>query len=145
MNNNPVKQRAKTFPLRLAAVLILAAVFFAGCPVEDGEYEQSAPPEAAVSTLAKTAPKQKSVSFRLTSTHHAGSIWKVYDEAEGGGILTTVAVTYKKTINPADGEPISDLILTSFTDDLEVMIYFVSVTEQDRAESGRLALEVTNP
>jgi hypothetical protein len=144
MNNNPAKQAPKTFPFRLLAVLIMAAGFFTGCPLEDGSYEQSAAPAAAVTTVVKTAPKQKSVTFRLTSIHHAGSIWAVYDELEGGGILTTVAVTYKKTINPADGEPVSDLILTSFTDDLEAMTYYVSVAERDKAESGRLALGVIN-
>lgn len=144
MNNNPANRGPENFPLRLLAVLILTAGFSMGCPREDGTYEQSAAPGAAVTTIAKTAPRQKSVTFRLTSTHPAGSIWTVYDGPEGGGILTTVAVTYKKTINPDDGEPISDLILTSFTDDLEAMTYFVSVTDRDKAESGRLALGVIN-
>ncbi|MDR2021496.1 MAG: hypothetical protein LBQ14_12105 [Treponema sp.] len=145
MKNSPAKQPPKTFPFRLAAALILAALFVAGCPLADGEYEQSAAPEAAVDSVAKTTPKQKSVIFRLTSTHHAGSIWTVYDDAEGGGVLASVTATYKKTINPEDGEPVSDLILTSFTNDIEAITYFVSVTEQDKAESGRLALRVTNP
>ncbi|MDR1586105.1 MAG: hypothetical protein LBS57_01470 [Treponema sp.] len=140
--NKPLKEG--TIFLRLAAVLFLAAGLCMGCPLEDGGYEQSAAPEAAVDTISKTAQTQKSVTFRLTSVHDAGSVWKVYDTDEGGGVLTTVRATYKKTLNPEDGEPVSDLILTSFTNDLEAITYYVSVTGRDRAESERLALMV-NP
>jgi hypothetical protein len=142
MKHSPTKQAARNLPFCLTVVLFLAAGICTGCPVEGGAYEQSAAPETATDTVAKAAQPQKSVTFRLTSVHPAGSIWKVYDGAEGG-ILTAVAATYKKTVNPADGEPISDLILTSFTNDIDPMTYFVSVTERDKAESERLALTVS--
>jgi hypothetical protein len=145
MKNNPARRGVKILPLRLAAVLFLTAGIWAGCPVDSGNYEQSAAPEAAVTAVVKTGETQKSVIFRLTSVHEAGSLWRVYDGAEGGGELASVAVTYKKTLRPEDGEPVSDLILTSFTNDLEAMTYFVSVAERDKAESQRLALTVNQP
>jgi hypothetical protein len=137
-------EQRKIFLCLLAVLFLAAAVCTACLPAGEGGYEFSAPPEAAVDTINKTARTQKSVTFRLTSVHHAGSVWKVYDTAGGGGALATVTATYKKTVNPADGEPVSDLILTSSTNDLEAMTYFVSVAELDKAESERLALTVNN-
>ena len=127
-------------------VLIAALVFAAGmaaCSNGEGEFEKSAAPATTADTLNKSADKQKTITFSLSSVLPAGSIWKVYDALLGGSALETIAATYKKTVDSTTGEPVSNLTLTAFSEDIAPMTYYVAVTEPDRAESDRLALTVS--
>jgi len=90
----------------------------------------SATPTAEVTTVKKDGAKQQAVAFTLTSTNTG--TWKVYDESTGGTPLSNVTASFSAPT----------LTLTDSGDNLPVGTYYVSVTEQDRAESGRLALTV---
>ena len=64
----------------LAGIALVLAL--SGCRTDGGDPEPSvtAPPTAAVISVAKTAATQVSVDFTLTNTpaFAAGSVWKVY-------------------------------------------------------------------
>jgi hypothetical protein len=144
MNLFLTERRTNRLVFLLPALLFFAGLF-AGCPGEAPEFDPSAAPAASAATAAKTSAVQKSVTFTLTSIHPAGSVWKVYDTDTGGETLAGVFATYQKTLSSATGEPSSRLMLTSSTNDLDAGVYYVSVTERDRAESERLALTVHQP
>jgi hypothetical protein len=129
----------------LLPALLFCVGLFTGCPGEAPEVDPSAAPTAAAATVVKTSAVQKSVTFTLSSIHPAGSIWKVYDTDTGGKTLDGIFVTYQKTLSAATGEPSSKLMLTSSTNNLDAVTYYISVTERDRAESERLALTVNQP
>jgi hypothetical protein len=84
--------------------------------------------DAAASTVAKTSPTQKSVSFTLTSSNMG--VWNVYDAETGGAPLSNVSAVFEDSV----------LTLTASGDDLAAATYYVSVTESGKSESARLGL-----
>jgi alpha-tubulin suppressor-like RCC1 family protein len=96
---------------------------------------QSATPaiDPANAGVAKTAATQKSVAFTLTSS--VDGEWKVYDTFQGGTALAGVAAAYDAAAHT--------LTLAASGADLAAQIYYVSVTETGKTESGRLALTVS--
>ncbi|MDR2021489.1 MAG: InlB B-repeat-containing protein [Treponema sp.] len=94
--------------------------------------DQSSTPaaEEEALTVVKTSAAQKAVPFVLTSTHTGE--WKVYAGVMGGEPLTTVSAAFSAPT----------LTLTAAEDDLASGTYWVSVTEEGKAESPRLGLTV---
>jgi len=88
-------------------------------------------PTATVTTVKKDGAKQKAVAFTLTSTNTG--TWKVYNVPTGGEPLSDVTASFNAPT----------LTLTDSGDDnLPVGTYYVSVTEDRKLESDRLALTV---
>jgi hypothetical protein len=110
-------------------VLVLVAISFTGCPNDTVSGNPPAP--GAEETVAvKTSPVQKSVDFTLTGGRDG--TWTVYRSAD--------ALSGMKTVSAVFNDPI--LTLTASGDDLTPGTYYVTVTEPDMPESGRLALTV---
>ena len=118
-----VKETGKTESNRLALT------------VEEYQMPQSSKPavEPENETVYKTAATQKSVAFTLTSSHTGQ--WRVYTAETGGAASTTITAAFV----------VSTKILTltnTAGDNLDARTYYVSVQEQDKDESYRLALTV---
>jgi hypothetical protein len=91
---------------------------------------QSGTPTTANATVAKTNATQAAVAFTLTSSNDG--TWKVYDAITSGNEVTaTVAPTFS-----------SPTLTLTHASDIPAAIYYVSVTETSKTESGRLALTV---
>ena len=84
-------------------------------------------------TVRKTAIRQPTVEFLLSSTHGRNSVWKAYDTSSGRAALNTVIVNYF---------PPHTLRLTSTTGDIPDGRYWVAVTEKNMWESRRILLTV---
>jgi ABC-type transporter MlaC component len=126
--NNGKTMRVVTGLFFLAPVIF---VFLTGCPDPVSAYtEQSGTPTADVTAVAKTSGVQQSVSFALTSTNTGE--WKVYDAETGGETLAGVSAAFTAPT----------LTLTASGSDLAADTYYVSVTEDGKMESARLALTV---
>lgn len=99
-----------------------------------GALPPSANPTASVTTVAKTAATQKSVTFSLTNdpAYPDGQRWTVY--AGGTGATLAAGVTAANAGNT--------LTLSGTGDDIGAGEYWVSVTELDKSESARLKLTV---
>ncbi|MCL2879746.1 MAG: hypothetical protein FWF29_05820, partial [Treponema sp.] len=110
----------------------LAMLIIISCtqPESGGTDNVSATPAAAVTSVAKTATTQKDVVFVLTSTNIG--MWKAYSAQTGGSALLTVTVKFMAP----------NLTLSSTGSDLAAATYYVSVTENGKTESARLALTV---
>jgi len=121
-----------------ALMLVLCSLVFTGCPVEPepdpgSDPSVSSTPTASVTSVAKTTlAAQKSVEFTLTSENDG--VWKVYT-TPGGAALAPVTATFEVSTKI--------LTLTATGDDLQPGTYYVSVTETDKTESGRLPLTVS--
>jgi hypothetical protein len=124
-----------------APVCLLSAFLLFGCPagsdspggetpVPPPQRPQSAAPTAAITTVNKTSSPQGTIVFALTSTHTG--IWKVYYAAAGGSPRTDVSAAFTA---PA-------LSLTASSGNIAATTYYVSVTEDGKTESARLALIV---
>jgi ABC-type transporter MlaC component len=87
-------------------------------------------PQAAV--VSKESAVQKSVNFTLSSAHTG--TWKVYNADTGGSEVTGVSASFDTTSKT--------LTLSATGNDLAAAVYYVSVTENGKAESARLALTV---
>ncbi|GHT42895.1 hypothetical protein AGMMS49965_15450 [Bacteroidia bacterium] len=94
----------------------------------------TANPTTALPSVAKTATTQQSVVFLLTNipTFPLNTTWKVYSVSSG--IATALNIT--ATHNGAN-------LTLKHTTDIPVGNYWVSATEGSKAESERLALQVT--
>ena len=88
-------------------------------------------PTATYTTATKITAVALSVQFALTSTHDANAVWRVYDVATGGTVVTGITATFTAPY----------LTLTHATD-IPAGYYWVSVQEPNMAESDRLALTV---
>lgn len=95
---------------------------------------KSATPAASVSSVAKTAATQASVSFTLTNSpaYANGQTWTVYTSADGSEEASGVSAANT-----------GNTLTLSHASDLPAGTYYVSVTETGKAESDRLALAVT--
>ncbi|MDR1787882.1 MAG: leucine-rich repeat protein [Treponema sp.] len=100
-----------------------------------GESEDGAPsatPTASTTTVAKTSLTQASVDFTLTNATEITGTWKVYAGSDGDTLASGVsaAITTWPTLR------------LTHTSDIPAATYYVSVTEDGKSESGRLALTV---
>jgi hypothetical protein len=95
---------------------------------------QTAAPTASITTIAKTAAVQESVTFTLSAAYPAGTTWKVYAAETGPTAPAGVTVSVTGT----------DLTLTHDTD-IPAADYWVSATETGKTESARLGLTVNPP
>jgi phage baseplate assembly protein gpV len=92
----------------------------------------SSTPAISLPVVIKSAAPQASVPFTLT-TNNDGT-WKVYDSPAGPQTVSGVTASF----NSGNQE----LTLTASDNDLDAGYYYVSVTENGKAESARLALRV---
>ena len=95
---------------------------------------KSATPTATVTSVAKTAATQASVSFALSNSppYADGQDWTVYTSADSSEEASGVSATNT-----------GNTLTLAHAGDLPMGTYYVSATETDKPESDRLALTVT--
>jgi len=97
--------------------------------VQEQSTAQSTAPTASAVTVVKTAATQASVNFTLASA--LTGTWKVYDAQTGGDIVSNVTAS-----------AIGITLSLTHVNDIPANTYYVSVTEEGKTESTRLALTV---
>lgn len=126
----------------LALVVVVGLMI--GCPTDSGPSSKPGPARteapavaAGGESKARIPATARSIDFTLTSSHGAGSVWKVYGAASGGSVITDVTAAFTSPT----------LTLTYSGDDggLPARDYYVSVTEAPKVESTRLKLTVKEP
>lgn len=90
---------------------------------------KSTKPTADTATVKKTASSQASVEFTLNSD--LTGTWSVYDALTGGNVVTGVTASANGTT-----------LTLSHATNVPAGTYYVSVTEEGKSESARLALTV---
>jgi alpha-tubulin suppressor-like RCC1 family protein len=125
----------KKFAFSLALAFALFGI--AGCPGPNDLNPYEPPtdtPAVASASVAKIAAQQQSVAFTLTNSYSGTPVWRVYNAASGG--TPAAGVTASSSGNT---------LTLSHASDIPAGIYYVSVTENGKTESGRLALTVEQP
>jgi hypothetical protein len=91
-------------------------------------------PQVSSTTYTKTASTEVTATFTLSSTYTGAVTWKGYEAATGDTLASGVTVNLSG----------STLTLTHGSD-IPAGNYYVSATEEGKAESDRLVLTVVNP
>ncbi|MEG3029265.1 MAG: hypothetical protein RR827_02560 [Oscillospiraceae bacterium] len=96
----------------------------------------TANPTTASPTATKDAVPQRAVSFALNNEPHYAdtSLWKVYADSAAAAPLTDVTASCA-----------ANTLTLTHSDNIPAATYYVTVTQQDKAESERLALTVNDP